>query len=243
MLWIHGCKGKMGQILWQEALAQGVEVAGGSDRDYCHAFGADGRDMQQEINRPEVTTIIDFSTALGIDALLKTLTTPKALLVCTTGHKEFAISRMQNWAVTCSGKVLVAPNTSIAILALTKILPQLYAALGPGYSWHIHETHHAKKLDAPSGTANALAKALQPGGDWKNKMTSVRAGTVIGEHDVRFIGEHDEVFLGHHATSRQLFAQGALTLGRWLVNQTPKKVFSLDDVSIESFKQFSATRL
>jgi 4-hydroxy-tetrahydrodipicolinate reductase len=96
------------------------------------------------------------------------------------------------------------------------------ARLLPEFDVDITETHHVRKLDAPSGTALSLAAAVTVGtGKPLNpaRIHAIRAGDVVGEHVVAFSGPGERIMITHSATSRDLFALGALRMARWLVQQ------------------------
>lgn len=105
----------------------------------------------------------------------------------------------------------------------------LHRAAGPDFAMEIVETHHVHKVDAPSGTALALADAIDrglAGGEGtravrfdRSRITSIRQGEVIGDHEVRARGPGELVSISHHAVSRDLFARGALRLAAWMVGR------------------------
>jgi 4-hydroxy-tetrahydrodipicolinate reductase len=118
---------------------------------------------------------------------------------------------------------MVAPNTSLGV-AVTRRLVAEAARLLPGFDVDIVETHHSRKLDAPSGTARSLAEAVARGSGKpmdSGRIHSIRAGDVIGDHAVSFCGQGERVTVSHSATSRDLFALGALRMARWLSGQRP----------------------
>jgi 4-hydroxy-tetrahydrodipicolinate reductase len=92
----------------------------------------------------------------------------------------------------------------------------------------IHETHHTRKLDAPSGTAKAMAVCL--GEKIKAKIESSRIGDVVGVHEIRFEGPHDVLTLKHEAIDRSIFAQGALQAALWAAAKNKPGLYSMSDV-------------
>ena len=132
--------------------------------------------------------------------------------------------------------VLVAPNFSRGIAALLPIVTEAVSRL-PGYDIEITESHHNRKRDAPSGTANRLLEAVAEArdtiepvygreGEAPRAPTEVgiharRAGTITGEHEVLLAGPHEEVRLVHRAEDRGVFAAGAIDAAAWLAEQEP----------------------
>lgn len=131
--------------------------------------------------------------------------------------------------------VLHAPNTSLGVAVARRLAEAmaraLHGAAGSEFSLEIVETHHVHKRDAPSGTALALADAIDRGlgADARTpahrfdrtRITSIRQGEVVGDHEVRARGPGEILSINHHAVSRDLFALGALRLVAWMVNRPP----------------------
>ncbi len=142
--------------------------------------------------------------------------------------------------------LLRAANFSIGVAVLTRLVTQA-AALLSTWDLDIVDIHHRHKRDAPSGTALRLAHAAESGlGRARSHVTqehhdgsprppntigfaSVRAGSVVGEHDVLFHTEGERLTLTHQASDRGIFARGALQAARWLRNQPPG-LYDLDDM-------------
>ena len=142
-----------------------------------------------------------------------------ALLSGTTGLSEEDIEALKTAALKVP--VLWAPNLSHGVALVTSLVAQAATALGVDASIHISETHHKHKLDAPSGTALALAAAAMEGRSEAPAFTSLREGEVIGEHTVSFALADEVIEITHKALDRDVFAKGALKAGEWLVKQKP----------------------
>lgn len=147
---------------------------------------------------------------------------PKAL-ICTTG---FTPSQNKKLITQLKGKTYaLAPNTSLGVFALNKVLKELSETLDKRYSFHLHENHHTKKKDAPSGTAKHLAKTIdehRPPGRKKTKVTSSRVGDDPGTHTVEIFGPSEILSFTHQAEDRRLFAEGALFLAGKLYRSRKK---------------------
>ena len=128
-----------------------------------------------------------------------------------------------------AGALLWAPNFAIGVHLFAKVVAEAarqFAQAAAGFDAHLIETHHAQKLDAPSGTARLLASVAEQAGGRVVPVTSVRTGHVPGTHEVVFDAPFEQVRLVHEARDRRVFAAGALTAARWLVGK--RGVFTLD---------------
>ncbi|MBC7835589.1 MAG: 4-hydroxy-tetrahydrodipicolinate reductase [Phycisphaerales bacterium] len=173
--------------------------------------------------------VIDFSTDLGAQiAIAYAIKHRSALLVGTTGLSERTLSDLHDAAEKIS--VLVAPNTSLGVAALSDVAARLARTLGVDFRCSIVETHHIHKKDSPSGTALRLARVIRDGGGQlpENQVFSIRAGDVVGEHIIRFCGPGEVLELTHRATSRDLFARGAMRAALWLADR-PAGVYTVED--------------
>lgn len=177
-----------------------------------------------------IDCVIDFSSPAGaVRAAALACTSGAALLACTTGLDANARE-----AVLGAGKkicVMIAPNTSLGVAVARRLCRDAAKLLGPSYAVDIIERHHHRKLDAPSGTAIALAEAVHAGSDRAippDRIHSIRAGDTVGEHTVEFTGPFERLTIEHAAVGRPLFALGALRLARWLHGHGPG-VVTLDD--------------
>jgi len=145
--------------------------------------------------------------------------------------------------------VLVAPNTSVGVSVVAKLVEMAALGLGPAYDVEISEVHHRMKRDAPSGTALALGEAIaqarsqslsdiadygragQSGARTPGSIgfSSLRAGDIVGEHTVTFASAGERVEITHRATDRITFARGALRAAEWLVGQ-PAGLYGMQNV-------------
>lgn len=163
--------------------------------------------------------VIDFSLPAGTRALVDWLDArPDALpaVVCgTTGLDAGLRGRLD--ALGERTAVLYASNFSPGAAALEAVLDFAAPMLGAlGYTPVMTEVHHRHKRDAPSGTAKTLAAAIDPANPASVEIHSVRAGEIIGLHEVTFYGTSDRIALAHEALDRGLFARGAVEAALWL---------------------------
>jgi len=146
--------------------------------------------------------------------------------------------------------LLLAPNMSVGVNVLLKILPQLVQMLGPAYDMEMMEIHHGRKKDAPSGTALKLAQCMAEArgliydevkrhcrdgivGERKPNevgVVALRGGDVVGDHTAYFFGPGERIEVTHRAHSRETFAQGALRAAKWLSKQQPGRLYGIGDI-------------
>jgi len=234
-IWLHGASGRMGLEI-QSAVARRRDefmLMGGSGRTFQGDTLLTGRPVDPEKLAHAIShgvdVVIDFSIAAGNAVLCKAMAKiPPAkrpqVLVGTTGLGDLARKEWVKIAGTLPlGCVFMAPNTSRGVLATIEGALRIQEVLGAFGSEDVDvaivETHHKMKKDAPSGTAKMFADRLATSRAKKMAsipIVSIRGGGVFGEHEIRFMGSHDEIILTHRASSRGLFADGALDLAAWL---------------------------
>jgi len=130
--------------------------------------------------------------------------------------------------------VLIASNFSTGVSALARILQEASPLLEKlGYTPVLVETHHEHKLDAPSGTALSLQKAIRPSKPSSIQTHSIRAGEIIGDHEITFYGRNDQITIRHSAQDRSIFAHGAIQAALWLAQnrniRAPQGLLSLEN--------------
>lgn len=231
---MNGCNGRMGQVI--SSLAEkdpDIEIVAGVD---VFDEGRNSYPVYTDINdfTGDADVIIDFSLPKGTDALLDYAEkTGTPVVLCTTGLSETQLDRVRQ----VSGKtaILRSANMSVGVNMLLKVLkdaaPALYEA---GFDIEIVEKHHNQKKDAPSGTALALADAVnnslngnceyvydRSGREEKRPVneigiSAVRGGSIPGDHDVIFAGEDEVVTFSHRAYSRAIFGKGAIAAAKFL---------------------------
>lgn len=191
--------------------------------------------------------MIDFSNAGAVDELLD-YCVKKSLpvVLCTTGLSDEQLKKVDE----CSEKIAVlkSANMSMGINLLLKLLKDAAKVLAPaGYDIELVEKHHNQKLDAPSGTALALADSINEamGNEYEYVydrsqvrkkrdakeigISAVRAGTIVGEHEVIFAGTDEVIEFKHTAYSRSVFAKGAVEAGKFLAGR-PAGMYDMGDV-------------
>lgn len=243
---LHGCNGRMGQMLSEliskdeeMKVVAGIEPSGEAKNDYPVYKSFDELKETADV-------IIDFSTASAIDSLLDYCEkTHTPLVLCSTGLSESQLGRVEKLAKVSA--VLVSANMSLGINVLLKLLKNVTKTLyGNGFDIEIVEKHHNQKLDAPSGTALALADVMKEELDdisynldrskvrkkrERNEIgiSAVRGGTIVGEHEVIFAGTDEVIEIKHTAYSRAIFAKGAMSAAKFLSGKSAGK-YSMSDV-------------
>ena len=208
-----------------------------------------GFDTDALATTPAADVIIDFSNACTLSAVAAYVERTGAALVSgTTGYTTEQLEQVKQLGK--HAPVMWSGNYSIGVAALRHLVAQATREL-PGFDVEICETHHNQKVDAPSGTAKMLLDevlAAEPESDYYAQygregmcgkrnpkevgMHSLRGGTVAGVHTVSFFGTDEEVSLTHRATSRQIFANGALAAAQKLAKREPG-FYTFDQVMFE----------
>lgn len=167
---------------------------------------------------PAFDAAIDFSLPQGFDAILAFCGERGAALVSgTTGLEPGQRTAIEGLATRVP--VLWAANFSLGVAVLSELVERAASAL-PGWDCDIVESHHVHKKDAPSGTALGLGASAEQGGATP-RYASLRAGDIVGEHLVQFTTAGERIELVHRATSRDIFARGALHAATRLAGRAP----------------------
>ena len=213
---VHGAAGRMGARIRELAQADSrFEIVAAIDQ--LEQFDTD---LDQHV---AVDVIIDFSADQGTaSAVQMALDQGAAILIGTTGlsPQTLDIIELASRAVP----VMVVANTSIGIATMTRLVIQAARLLGDEYDVNLIEMHHIHKRDAPSGTALRLAEQLRLHAGVnlpEDRIHSVRAGDIVGEHILEFVGPGERFKIHHIATDRDLFVRGALRLASWLNGRKP----------------------
>lgn len=234
---LHGCNGKMGRMITEivkaekeAVIAAGVDTFTDVPNEYPVFESVDKCDV-------DVDVVIDFSTAKAVDALLDYCVAKKLpVVLCTTGISEEQLQKVKDASGVIA--VLKSANMSLGINLLLKLLKDAAKVLAPaGYDIEIVERHHNQKLDAPSGTALALADSVNEALDNEYHyvydrsqvrrkreekeigISAVRGGTIVGDHEVIFAGTDEVIEFTHTAYSRSVFAKGAVEAGKYLAGK------------------------
>jgi 4-hydroxy-tetrahydrodipicolinate reductase len=189
--------------------------------------------------------VIDFSVADAVERLARVAQKARVGIVTgTTNLPPAAIQALDR--VAQQAPVLWAPNMSLGVQVLAEVTAQALRRLGLEYDVEIVELHHRRKVDAPSGTAQRLFDAVQgvrraaepvhgrsghTGARRRNEVGvfGVRGGDVVGDHTVYLLGPGERIELTHRATSRDLFAHGAIVAARFLKGRSPGR-YTIADV-------------
>ncbi len=215
-LLIYGANGRMGQALLRLAGDDaGCNVAGAVSRE-VDARVIDGipRFSVSELNGvPRFDVAIDFSQPEGFDAILGLCVARcKPFVSGTTGLTVSQLEALDTASTHIA--TLWASNFSLGVAVLHDLVERASRVL-PGWDCDIIESHHTRKLDAPSGTALTLGDAAGQGGATPH-YASIRAGDIVGEHCVQFTSAGERIELIHRASNRDIFAAGALHVARAL---------------------------
>lgn len=244
---MHGCNGKMGRVITglirdDDAIeiVAGIDTYTGTANDYPVFESIEACDVEADV-------VIDFSNASAVDHLLDYCAKKKLpVVLCTTGLSEEQLRKVEETAEQTA--VLKSANMSLGINLLLKILQNAAKVLGPaGFDIELVERHHNQKVDAPSGTALALADSVnealdnqytylfdrsqvrQKRGEKEIGISAVRGGTIVGDHEVIFAGADEVIEFKHTAYSKAVFGKGAVEAAKFLAGKKAGK-YDMSDV-------------
>nr|WP_294677391.1 4-hydroxy-tetrahydrodipicolinate reductase [uncultured Blautia sp.] len=244
---MHGCNGHMGQVISglvaqdpNAEIVAGIDIADQGKNTY--PVYTNMKECQVEAD-----AIIDFSSAKAVDALLDySVERQIPVVVCTTGLSDEQLAKVQETARKVA--VLRSANMSLGVNTLLKLIQDAARVLAPaGFDMEIVEKHHKLKLDAPSGTAIALADSLNEAmdnqyhyvydrsqkrekrDDKEIGISAVRGGTIVGEHEIIFAGADEVIEFKHTAYSKAIFGKGAIEAAKFLAGK-PAGKYDMSDV-------------
>ena len=244
---MHGCNGVMGQVISKiieetegAVMACGVDRVDDGHNDYPVFTDINACDV-------EVDAIIDFSAAPAVDGLLDFAVERQIpVVLCTTGLSDEQLEKVHEASKKTA--VLRSANMSLGVNTLFKVLKSMTKLLADaGFDIDIVEKHHRRKLDAPSGTAIALAEAVNEPLNNEYEfvydrsqrreqrpkkeigISAVRGGTIVGEHEVIFAGTDEVITFKHTAYSKAIFGKGAVEAAKFLKGK-PAGMYDMHDV-------------
>lgn len=247
---MHGCNGKMGQVISGLIAADdSIELVAGVDaKDDGHnpypVFGNISECTE------EADCVIDFSAAKAVDGLLDYCAGKKIpCVLCTTGLSEEQLKKVKETSEKTA--ILKSANMSLGINLLLKLVKNAADVLAnAGFDMEIVEKHHNLKVDAPSGTALALADSINEELNHEYSyvydrstrrekrpqkeigISAVRGGTIVGDHDVIFAGTDEVVTFSHTAYSKAVFGRGAVQAAKFLAGK-PAGMYDMSNVIAE----------
>ncbi|MCI8371332.1 MAG: 4-hydroxy-tetrahydrodipicolinate reductase [Lachnospiraceae bacterium] len=234
---MHGCNGMMGHMISdlmkedvQAKIVAGIDINDTQNYDYPVFSSLESCTVRADV-------IIDFASVKGIEALLDYCVKEQVpVVLCTTGLSEEQMQKVEEASKKVA--VLKSANMSLGINTLLNLLQKAAQVFAPaGFDMEIVERHHSKKLDAPSGTALALADSIRDAldGDYhyvydrtqekkrreKSEIgiSAVRGGTIVGEHEVIFAGTDEVIEFRHTAYSKAVFGKGAIQAAKYLAGK------------------------
>ncbi len=258
---VSGAAGRMGgRIIHMLEEAEGIVLAGAVERPEHPAVGLDVGEVvglplknvpvvgQLAEVLPQGEVLIEFSHPEPSLAHLKEVAAAgKAMVLGTTGFSPGQLAELQ--ALAPRVRLVFAPNMSVGVNLMFKVVADIARVLSEGYDVEIVEAHHRLKKDAPSGTAlklaqvlaHALGRDLEQVGVYSRQgiigerskeeigIQTLRAGDIVGEHTVLFGGIGERLEIIHRAHSRDNFARGAVRAALWVVHQPPG-LYDMQDV-------------
>jgi 4-hydroxy-tetrahydrodipicolinate reductase len=244
-IFLSGCFGRMGRMIADIVSGSGdISIVAGFDAADGSAAFPVYKDLR--LCREEFDVLLDFSNTSALPSVFELIRERRCpSVICTTGLDEDLQKQLVELSKTSA--VFQTANLSLGINLMIRLATKAARLLYPEFDIEILEAHHNQKVDAPSGTALMIARALNDtlGGQMefvcdRSKVRkkrehreigiqAIRGGSIVGEHTVFFAGQ-DEVFSMHHsAQSRAVFARGALAAVRFMANKQPG-LYSMSDL-------------
>ena len=244
---MHGCNGHMGQVISEivekdpnAQIVAGIDIADQGKNSYPVFTDIDACQV-------EADAIIDFSSAKATDKLLEYSAARQIpVVLCSTGLSEEQLAKVEETSKKVA--VLKSANMSLGINTLLKLVQDAAKVLATaGFDMEIVEKHHRLKVDAPSGTALALADSINEAMDNKYHyiydrsqkrekrddkeigISAVRGGTIVGEHEIIFAGQDEVIEFKHTAYSKAIFGKGAVEAAKFLAGK-PAGRYDMSDV-------------
>ncbi len=243
---LSGCLGKMGRMIASLVNeTEGVRVVAGVDINTADDLGFP---VYTDIFavKEKADVLIDFSHHSAVFSVLRMAKMNRMpVVICTTGHTPDEKELIT--AASSEVPVFFSANMSLGINLLMLLCKQAASVLENDFDIELIEKHHNQKLDAPSGTAYLLADAINDAleqpceyvydrhdrrekrGKKEIGLHAVRGGNIVGEHEVIFAGQDEVVTLSHSATSRRVFAEGAVKAAVFVKDQNPG-LYSMQDL-------------
>ena len=244
---MHGCNGAMGQVISGiiEESESPVMAAGIDFKDDGHNPYPVFKNLED--CNVDVDVIIDFSSSKATDRLLSYVAEKQIpLVLCTTGLSEEQLKKVEETSKKTA--ILRSANMSLGVNVLLKLVNTAAKVLADAdFDIDIVEKHHKLKVDAPSGTALALADAVNEAlhneyeyvYDRSQRrirrpkkeigISAVRGGTIVGQHDVIFAGQDEVIEFHHTAYSKAIFGKGAVSAAIYLAGK-PAGMYDMSDV-------------
>ena len=244
---MHGCNGHMGQVISgivekdpDAEIVAGIDIADQGKNSYPVFTDIDACQV-------EADAIIDFSSAKATDKLLEYSAARQIpVVLCSTGLSQEQLAKVEETSRKVA--VLKSANMSLGINTLLKLVQDAAKVLATaGFDMEIVEKHHRLKVDAPSGTALALADSINEAmdnqyhyvydrsqkrekrDDKEIGISAVRGGTIVGEHEIIFAGQDEVIEFKHTAYSKAIFGKGAVEAAKFLAGK-PAGRYDMSDV-------------
>lgn len=218
---IVGCNGRMGKELLKLAASTSYE------NRFSEVIGIAQEDNFREALK-EVDLVIDFSTveaSLNHASICADLN--KRYVCGVTGFSKEHLKIFDDYAIKIP--LFWSPNMSVGVAVINYLVRKAAQVLDKDFKIAIEETHHTKKLDAPSGTAIMLKNSISKSRDEDFSIKSKRIGDVVGVHEVAFTSNLEKIEIKHEAFERSVFADGALKVAIWLAKQKAGKLYNMKD--------------
>ena len=243
---VVGCNGRMGKLVCKMLREKdyGITVVGGYDRIHGPSIDDPSFEVSDSIiDLDNVDVVIDFSKpAATMKAVEAAVEYSVPMVIATTGFSKQEENIIEEASQSIS--IFKSANMSFGVSVLNRLVATA-AKLLQNYDPEIHEVHHKRKADSPSGTALMLANTIANNNSHYTNLiygrtgkrnnhdigiSSSRGGNVAGDHTVYFFGENDTISLAHHANDPAIFAEGAIRCAKFIANVHDTGIYTMDDL-------------
>ncbi len=243
---LSGCCGKMGTAVTKAVeqredteIVAGIDLKQSASLPYPVFYSFDKIDCEADV-------IVDFSNPAVLTEMLSFAEKNHIpAVICSTGYREEQVGLIN--IASAENAIFRSGNMSLGINLISELAKTAACVLGENFDVEIVEAHHNLKLDAPSGTALMLEKAVESGLDYTPEivynrhdrsqkrdkheigMHSIRGGTIVGEHEIIFAGNDEIVKISHTALSKNVFAEGAVNAAVFMKDKD-NGLYDMNDV-------------
>lgn len=243
---ISGCNGRMGQMLSKTCESfEDIEITAGIDITGKNLYSYPVYSNIEDFNG-SADVVIDFSSPAVLDSLLSFCVSKNMpVVLCATGYVQEQLEKIASASYHIP--VFKSANMSLGVNVITDLVKRAAEVLYDGFDIEIVEKHHNMKVDAPSGTAIMLAESIASALPYKPEyvydrnsnygprskteigISSIRGGTLTGEHEVIFAGNQEVIEIKHTAYSREIFASGAIKAARFIAGVKAPGLYNMKD--------------
>lgn len=226
-----GANGKMGKCI-VNCLSENAKIIAGIDNNKNEKLHGNlfpiynGFEKLDKEKIENIDVVLDFALpSILRKELMFCVKYKKPLVICSTGHLEDELKLIEKASEVIP--IFKTTNTSFGVALINKIIKENINSFC-NFDICVLEKHHRNKKDSPSGTAKTILSNFSDCGNVDN--FSIRAGTVVGEHEIMIFGDGEQISIKHIAESRDLFAKSAINICEFLIKQNKCKLYEMNDL-------------